>query len=595
MRAMRAVTMRAFRLGALTGMVIATASGAAAQDTPEDVFQRVREKFEGQKDQPPEVRIETVKEFAGAPCKLTVAYLGRLYRTEENAGILMEATMALGEIGTADAVQAIVTGASAKPGAQGTVFAQDAFASNAIANALGKTLSPEAEAWFLAGGRQTKILRSNPQLWRQILGAIGGFASLQRIPALLDELQTERDPVLQATILGLLEGEKDPKIAKAALRFLRASDPKVQVAALRCLFHQDAAAYRSQFVTELRSPHVEVRLLALQILARTGDRDAITHAKKLLADPDPRMQVTAIRILARNGGKDVVPALIEKMKTAKGRVMDDLADAMARLSGRNFGPAGVQWESWWTQMKEAPGAIKNLTDEELSLLLGATKKDTQTLTYHGLRVLSDNAAFIIDTSESMKLEYVPKDERERLGTEEAAAGGGVASAAAAKAAEASRLESAKRTRMEVAKEELAQVVQGLADGKRFNVIGFDSVTRDLIKDGLGKYDEHLETMGPEVRDRARAFIQSVSPQGQTYMLHALKAALAYPEVDTIYLLSDGAPTAASGNTDEILRYLRQENRLRSVRINTIGFHLEPEEKAFLLQLAGENFGVFIER
>jgi len=102
-------------------------------------------------------------------------------------------------------------------------------------------------------------------------------------------------------------------------------------------------------------------------------------------------------------------------------------------------------------------------------------------------------------------------------------------------------------------------------------------------------------MDGTTRPAAFAFVDNTKPAGQTYMMNALRTAFAYQDLDTIYLLSDGAPTPSSGSMDEILDYVRRENRLRSVRINAIGFDLDEAEKAFLRRLAGENFGVFVER
>ena len=45
----------------------------------------------------------------------------------------------------------------------------------------------------------------------------------------------------------------------------------------------------------------------------------------------------------------------------------------------------------------------------------------------------------------------------------------------------------------------------------------------------------------------------------------------------------------------ILERMRKLNRIRSIKINTIGFDLKDKEKEFLRTLADEHFGVFVER
>ena len=98
------------------------------------------------------------------------------------------------------------------------------------------------------------------------------------------------------------------------------------------------------------------------------------------------------------------------------------------------------------------------------------------------------------------------------------------------------------------------------------------------------------------RSKALAFVDQARAQGQTYMLKALETAFENDEVDTIYLLSDGAPTPPEkAGMKVILERMRKLNRIRSVKINTIGFDLKDKEKEFLRTLADEHFGVFIER
>ena len=75
------------------------------------------------------------------------------------------------------------------------------------------------------------------------------------------------------------------------------------------------------------------------------------------------------------------------------------------------------------------------------------------------------------------------------------------------------------------------------------------------------------------------------------MLRALETAFKNEEVDTIYLLSDGAPTPPEkAGMKVILERMRKLNRIRSVKINTIGFDLKDKEKEFLRTLADEHFG-----
>ena len=67
------------------------------------------------------------------------------------------------------------------------------------------------------------------------------------------------------------------------------------------------------------------------------------------------------------------------------------------------------------------------------------------------------------------------------------------------------------------------------------------------------------------------------------------------EVDEIFLLSDGVPTAgAVEDTDAILRLVEEVNRYQSIRINTV-FTGTGVGADFLRKLAEQNGGVFVQR
>ena len=78
----------------------------------------------------------------------------------------------------------------------------------------------------------------------------------------------------------------------------------------------------------------------------------------------------------------------------------------------------------------------------------------------------------------------------------------------------------------------------------------------------------------------------------TNVYEAIRVALGFPGVDTIYLLSDGSPTRG-GNVPEIEKHVQLRNYLKGVRVITYGFASEREgefDEAFMQRLAGNNCG-----
>ena len=85
-------------------------------------------------------------------------------------------------------------------------------------------------------------------------------------------------------------------------------------------------------------------------------------------------------------------------------------------------------------------------------------------------------------------------------------------------------------------------------------------------------------------------MSSLQANGATNVYDTLEFALKDRNVDTIFLLSDGSPTAGRfTDIDSILREIKVLNRSRGVSINGIAFG---ERSDLLKQLAAENNGEY---
>src|SRR5690606_10092428 len=119
--------------------------------------------------------------------------------------------------------------------------------------------------------------------------------------------------------------------------------------------------------------------------------------------------------------------------------------------------------------------------------------------YHGIPVISDGVVFLVDVSDSMRVD--------------------------------GKLERAER--------ELRKTLAALAPGTPFTVGVFADVAELCFRRGL-------ERATPATVEQALAFVAAAARRaggGRTDLGRALLRAVQLPDVDQVFLLSDGAPTS----------------------------------------------------
>jgi HEAT repeat protein len=605
--------------GWLPAIVLATAfpvRGATPEEPPAaatPTFEELRDQFAKDKTLEPFQRIPTIEKFARVRTKPAAEFLGKSYKEETNSGLCVVVTETLGKMGTEDAVKALIQEGmpyfldpphppSATAEQIKSLKLEMAQLIEAERVALSNPLEPKAEEWLMKNGL-TPLVRKDPKAMDIVLTAISRLKSPGRIPVLVNELSKATAPEVQVAVLGGLRANpagKEDRVPAAAVHFLKSPNVDVQTAAYDLLSLTPDAKHRTHFVAGLKNPTWEIRVICLEALLALKDKDLVKHAAAFVKDPDPRVRVGAVQALLHHGGGEVIEPLFRSLGSAEGRLLDDIADALSRLTGKNFGTVQTQWESWWAQNKASGGNYTAMSAEEFAALKDQDTKQVTSATplYFGLRVLSSNAAFVMDCSESMNEEYVPAKQEPAAGEKKEEKGKTVVvdpKNAGEKGAKKAKKKGV--SRISIAKKELLEVVHRLRDGCSINILTFNSLITDFTAMAFPDLKEKgaLPKVSPAVRDAAGAFVERAKAEGLTNLLTALNTAFSYPEIDTIYLLSDGAPTVGVVDPGELMARLERMNRHRKVKINCISFHPEPEERKLLRSLADLNYGVYVER
>ncbi|MEM1450637.1 MAG: HEAT repeat domain-containing protein [Planctomycetota bacterium] len=319
----------------------------------------------------------------------------------------------------------------------------------------------------------------------------------------LRELLSSREPSLRrAAVIGLGE--------------LLAKDPGFAAEALELAPSKDMAT----------------RMGAAGALASVRTPEALASLHALAADREWQVRVEALRRISQWRDRSSIPVLVERFAAETGRMTEDVRAALVRVTRIDLGRNPERWADWWAS--EGDGFEVPPPDAREVKTQGREPVEGQSVarTFYKIRVLSERVAFVLDISGSMRT----RSERS-VGTLEV-------------------------TRMDVAKDELTNVLRNLPDGTLFNVVFFETEIKPL--------ERKLVEMKASTRARALRFVNDQYAVGATALYPALELAYDDPLVDTIYLLSDGAPTVGDlTDIEEIRAEVARWNATRNVRIHGI--------------------------
>lgn len=333
----------------------------------------------------------------------------------------------------------------------------------------------------------------------------------------------------QATLLALVEGAKDPK---------NPADAQILAGALHALGKMTNmnSDWRGKLESLATDKRVEVRNGALLALGKSGDKKYVPLLVAALDHADWSTRYAALDGLEASRSPEAVGALVGRLDKETGLMLIRFTDALFRLSGKPFRSSIPAWKNWWEkegkgfQPISAADLAKLQAEEEIRRL----KQITKTPSFFGVRILSHRVIFIIDVSGSMN---------EVLRSEYAGKTG--------------------EPRMEVAKKELSACIDALEPESLFNIVVFSSDVNHWLDGGIAQFSQSN-------KEEAKKYVGALGAGGATNLYDAMKQAFADPDVDTIFVLSDGEPTAGEVVDPSLIRdRVKEWNRNRRIVVNTI--------------------------
>ena len=410
----------------------------------------------------------------------------------------------------------------------------------------------------------TKALTSsrNPTVRRHLATALGRIGDPRGVDALAAALAREKDERAaraQAVALGRIGGPE----AIAALEKVAAGKSVARADAVRAL---GPANGRIEFVIRFaKDPHDAVRAAVVDALRTLGSESipcddpgelqgialadsigrlpnvalAAELARDLLSHDSWRVRAAGIQGVEARKDAALLPLLVTCMDRERGRLRHDAWRALRRLTGKDLPLDVAQWKA----LGELRIAQDPAPDD------GAGPKETKSAVYFGLPVVSDRIAFVFDVSGSMRDDG----------------------------------------KMELARKSFAETAASLGPDQRYDLFVYryllDYPPRPRLERAFGK-------LVAGKTKKAQRWLNKQAAKGGGAIYDALMAALEDPDVDTLYLLSDGVPSYGTIKRDfRVLQEVRAKNRWRRVVIHTILLGSRGTDRKFMRALARDNGGV----
>lgn len=413
----------------------------------------------------------------------------------------------------------------------------------------------------------------------------GSISIPQDKAARYDELNKELPKLSeQADALRALGGEVAARIATLQRRdsvlwlLQRVCGNKKHPAPLKVAAGKAIGAAAGQVLEELAATLPKMKeptdlIVLLDAFAAAG-KTAAAHATPVLALLEHKEEAVAERAaqaLAKLAVPEAIAPMLKLLERATGQSKARVVAALEILTGQSFGTNLGAWQAWW----QKEGATVGKGSAPLGGGTPSKRSARDDLYYFGIpQDTAKSVLYVIDCSGSMEAKV-------RLDTTGTSAGG----------------KTPETTRLEACKKELIRGLGQLRPDQKFAILWYQETPHF--------WEPKMQLATKETVMKAQAFVQTLRSNSSTNIHDSLEMGFRLSgrgskdkyygmEIDTIFLLTDGAPTTPDGkldSTEKILASCRLWNPLKRVVIHciAIGKDLNVE---FLRQLASENGGEF---
>ncbi|MEM7164978.1 MAG: HEAT repeat domain-containing protein [Planctomycetota bacterium] len=221
--------------------------------------------------------------------------------------------------------------------------------------------------------------------------------------------------------------------------------------ALYALSRIDAVRTKPLLLAHAKSKDWRIRSVVVQGLGLAQDPATDALLLEFLTDASWQVRKSAFEALAARPTREFIGALIASLAQQRGALRSRIYKALTIWTERNLGPDPKAWEDFW----KAEGEKFSLVDRPVPV--GRTyvdHGDPSLPRYFGMEIHSQDVAFVIDRSGSMRLRYLAPGED-----------GG----------------SKSMQGLQMVKKELWKTLEKLKEAQRFNIVAFGTSFKPLFR------------------------------------------------------------------------------------------------------------------
>jgi hypothetical protein len=413
--------------------------------------------------------------------------------------------------------------------------------------------------------------------------AADASAELQRAVAALDapatikaidDLGNQGDEKAVKTILAV--ALRIDEVAQGKKKFTPAETNEIFEAAKKALVKvKDPKAHKLVFGEMKTHKDWRVRVILVDAITGVTGDEADEALCAAVLDKHPTVAGAAIRALANRRcpkAFDPIITVLERTEKRRDEPWLDAMTALVGMSGVKELTKASDWKNWWETNRKTYDPAKAARGHGVG---ETVMRDAPKIL--GVEVLSKRCVFILDVSGSMNLkDLLPENGQRGRTVQPGDPGYGEAPV--------------ERMRMWRLQDAMEKCIQALPEDTKFTIITFGS--------HVTEWNADLQPANAKNKAEAIEFAKGMHPEGYTWTDTALERAFEIQDANTFYLFSDGIPqrgknpdgSPARIDTNEILEKVAQLNRVRKVKIYTIG--IGEADPVFMAKLAAQNDGTF---